>query len=92
MTEAGGKADDEDEVEEPIDMSFPKGHGWKAIVVYLISLPIMLPLYYTLPDTKKDKCKSTQLSFTCILVRCLAIFPYSVKMPRECRHILLSFL
>ena len=45
-----------DEVdEEPIDMSFPSGGDWKKILLYLISFPIMCPLYYTLPDTKKPK-------------------------------------
>ena len=41
--------------EEPIDMSFPSGGDWKKILLYLISFPIMFPLYYTLPDTKKPK-------------------------------------
>ena len=41
--------------EEPIDMSFPSGGDWKKIILYLISFPIMFPLYYTLPDTKKPK-------------------------------------
>jgi len=43
--------------EEPIDMSFPTGGDWKKILLYLISFPIMFPLYYTLPDTKKPKMK-----------------------------------
>ena len=47
----------DEEAEEPIDMSFPKGGDWKKILIYLISFPIMFPLYYTLPDTKKPKCK-----------------------------------
>ena len=51
--EAGGEEGDE----EPIDMSFPKGGDWKKILLYLISFPIMFPLYYTLPDTKKPKSK-----------------------------------
>ena len=63
--------DDDDEAEQPIDMAFPKGSGWKAIVVYLISLPIMLPLYYTLPDTKNDKSKSSSSS----------------SSPHFCRHL-----
>merc|ERR1719187_2577422 len=55
-TEAEEAGDDEEE-NEPIDMSFPKGEGWKKILVYLISWPIMFPLYYTLPDTKKPNLK-----------------------------------
>jgi len=51
------EAGDDEEENEPIDMSFPKGEGWKKILVYLISWPIMFPLYYTLPDTKKPNLK-----------------------------------
>ena len=40
---------------DPIDMSFPKNGGWKQIVIYLLSFPIMFPLYITLPDTKNPK-------------------------------------
>ena len=47
--------DDDEEGEEPIDMAFPKDKGWKAIAIYLVSLPIMAPLYFTLPDTKNEK-------------------------------------
>lgn len=47
--------ENEDE-EEPIDMSFPLKGGWQKIVLYLVSFPIMAPLYVTLPDTK-DKSK-----------------------------------
>lgn len=50
--------DDEEDKEEPIDMSFPRGKDWKTILVYLISWPIMFPLYYTLPDTKKEKWRN----------------------------------
>merc|ERR1711976_593708 len=39
-------------------MSFPKDGDWKKILVYLISWPIMFPLYYTLPDTKKPQWKN----------------------------------
>ena len=49
--------EDGDGEEDPIDMSFPKEGGWKKIVVYLISFPIMAPLFYTLPDTKNKESK-----------------------------------
>jgi len=45
----------EEEDGDPIDMSFPKNGGWKQIVIYLLSFPIMFPLYVTLPDTKNPK-------------------------------------
>ena len=43
--------------EKPVDMSFPCGEGPLRILVYLISLPIMLPLWLTLPDTRNPKCR-----------------------------------
>lgn len=55
--EGAKDAEEDEEAEEPIDMSFPKGGDWKKILIYLISFPIMFPLYYTLPDTKKPKLK-----------------------------------
>ena len=42
----------EEDAGDPIDMSFPKGGGWKQIIIYLFSFPIMFPLFITLPDTK----------------------------------------
>lgn len=54
---AAEKDNEEEEGEAPIDMSFPAKDGWKAILVYIISFPIMGPLYITLPDTKNEKKK-----------------------------------
>ena len=54
---AGASAAEEDDG-DPIDMSFPKDGGWKQIVIYILSFPIMFPLYITLPDTKNPKSKS----------------------------------
>ncbi len=51
----GGGDDDDDDNEDPIDMSFPKEP--KKMIVYLISFPIMAPLFYTLPDTKNKESK-----------------------------------
>jgi len=51
------EAGDDEGDEEPVDMSFPKDGDWKRILIYLISFPIMFPLYYTLPDTKKPNLK-----------------------------------
>ena len=47
--------EEEGEGEDPIDMTFPAKDGWKAILVYIISFPIMGPLFITLPDTKNEK-------------------------------------
>lgn len=35
---------------EPIQMGFPHGQGCLSIFGYLIALPVMGPLYVTLPD------------------------------------------
>ena len=50
--------EEEEEEDEPIDMSFPIKEGWQKILLYIISFPIMAPLYLTLPDTKNKKSKS----------------------------------
>ena len=52
---ATGAPDAEEDDGDPIDMSFPKDGGWKQIVIYLFSFPIMFPLFLTLPDTKNPK-------------------------------------
>ena len=52
-----GDNEEDDEGEPPIDMKFPSGQGWKKILLYLISFPLMAPLYVTLPDTKDSKSK-----------------------------------
>jgi hypothetical protein len=51
------EAEEENDNEDPIDMSFPMEGGWKKILVYLVSFPIMAPLFYTLPDTKNKESK-----------------------------------
>lgn len=55
VTAEGAATADEDEGEEPIDMSFPAGGGWKKITIYIVTFPIMAPLFLTLPDTKNPK-------------------------------------
>lgn len=51
---------DDDEEEEPIDMKFPTGENanWKKILIYLVSFPLMAPMYITLPDTRDKSSKS----------------------------------
>ena len=55
--EVEGEDEGEDN-DDPIDMSFPKKGGWKKILVYLVSFPIMAPLFVTLPDTKNKASKT----------------------------------
>jgi hypothetical protein len=55
---SGGDAakpeEEEEEKEPPIDMSFPTDSAAK-LVIYLLSFPLMAPLYITLPDQKNDE-------------------------------------
>lgn len=57
--DAAGKkeGDEEGEEEEPINMAFPFRDGFWKILLYIISFPIMAPLYLTLPDTKNKSSK-----------------------------------
>ncbi|XP_059082290.1 sodium/potassium/calcium exchanger Nckx30C-like [Tigriopus californicus] len=60
----------------PIDMSLPGSGDWKAIMFYVISFPIMAPLFITLPDTKNpSKRKYFVLTFVGSIVW-IAIFSY----------------
>ena len=45
--------EDAEEPEPPIDMSFPTDSAAK-LVIYLLSFPLMAPLYITLPDMKNN--------------------------------------
>ena len=62
--DAGGEkkaeGDDDEEDEEPIDMKFPTGENanWKKILIYIVSFPLMAPMYITLPDTRDKSSKS----------------------------------
>ena len=39
----------------PLDMSWPG--TWRERATYVLVLPIILPLWMTLPDTRKESCK-----------------------------------
>jgi hypothetical protein len=45
---------------EPLDLSIPTDSCAKTIT-YFILLPIVFPLWLTLPDTRKQSCKSVLL-------------------------------
>ena len=38
---------------EPVSLAYPKGRGCWKVFTYLATLPILVPLYFTLPDVKK---------------------------------------
>ena len=45
---------EEENEEAPIDMTFPK-HSLLKRIVYIISFPLMAPLYLTLPDMRNKE-------------------------------------
>ena len=52
--EAAKPEGEEDEEDLPIDMSFPTDSPARMII-YILSFPLMAPLYITLPDTKNNE-------------------------------------
>lgn len=63
--EGQNNQEEDDDGDGPIDMTFPAKEGWKKIVLYLISFPIMAPLFITLPDTKDKSSKSPVFGTIC---------------------------
>lgn len=51
--DAGGDGDDEDA--EPLDISFPG--DTQGRIVYIICFPLMITLYYTVPDVRNENWK-----------------------------------
>ncbi len=45
--------DDDDDSDKPLDLSWP--NTTKKKLFYLFTLPIILPLWLTLPDPRKEK-------------------------------------
>ena len=41
----------EEEENQPLDLSWPE--SWRERVTYLLFLPIIIPLWVSLPDTRK---------------------------------------
>ncbi len=52
----GDNAEIEELEPEPLDMSIPT-HSLTKTITYFILLPIVFPLWLTLPDTRKKSCK-----------------------------------
>ena len=56
MIQGKGQTSVDSEMEEdenqPLDLSWPD--SWRERVTYLLFLPIIIPLYITLPDTRKQ--------------------------------------
>jgi len=51
---AGGDGEEEDDENAPLDISWPKTH--RKRFSYIMLAPIIFPLYFTLPDTRKPVC------------------------------------
>jgi len=60
---ANGGPELEEVQPEPLDLSIPTDSCGKTIT-YFILLPIVFPLWLTLPDTRKQSCKSFSPSFS----------------------------
>jgi len=54
--EGGGNPELEEVQPQPLDMSIPTDSFLRAIT-YFVLLPIVFPLWLTLPDTRKQSCK-----------------------------------
>lgn len=49
MLQGGGEEEDEN---QPLDLSWPA--TWRERITYILFLPIIVPLWLTLPDTRKE--------------------------------------
>ncbi|VDN37428.1 unnamed protein product, partial [Gongylonema pulchrum] len=65
--------EDTQAVESQVDVSWPS--TLRAQINYLFLAPVMLPLYYTLPDTKNPAC------FTVIFFVCFSFFYKDTIIP-----------
>ena len=52
---------------QPIDLSWPKTLNKQCI--FILMIPIMIPLYYTLPDVKKEVLEYDQFNFKYLFSR-----------------------
>ena len=74
VKEGAGK-DDEGELEpEPLDMSIPT-HSVSKTITYFVLLPIVFPLWLTLPDTRKRSCKYFR---SIIITMCIDALSFSI--------------
>ncbi len=51
-----GTHDDDDDEDNPVDLSFPE--GWKERIIYIALAPLTYSMYYTLPDVRDASWKS----------------------------------
>ncbi|KAI1704358.1 sodium/calcium exchanger protein [Ditylenchus destructor] len=61
--------------EEPVDLAWPRGSLYKQCV-YVAIAPIMVPLYYTLPDVKKPDSKKFAVFSFAGSILWIAFFSY----------------
>jgi sodium/potassium/calcium exchanger 2 len=47
--------DDGEEENQPLDLSWPD--NWRERITYILFLPIIIPLWLTLPDTRKESAR-----------------------------------
>ena len=56
LQEQAGNPELEEVQPQPLDMSVPTD-SFRAAVTYFVLLPIVFPLWLTLPDTRKHSCE-----------------------------------
>ncbi|XP_077989326.1 sodium/potassium/calcium exchanger 2-like [Glandiceps talaboti] len=66
--------EEEEETEEPLDLTWPE--SWKKRITYVVLMPIVFPLWVTLPDVRRpEKKRRFPITFIgCVLW--IAIFSY----------------
>lgn len=67
------QGDGEEEEEEPLDISWPK--TWRRRITYLLLIPIVFPLYFTLPDVRHEV---SHVELFVIQSVCLCLFSLAV--------------
>lgn len=67
-------AEEPEEIEEPLDIGFPK--GTRKRITYILLIPLVLPLWFTLPDVRRpEKRKFFPVTFLGSIIW-IAIFSY----------------
>lgn len=58
------QAEDEEEEDQPLSLSWPESN--RKRFTYLLIIPIVLPLWLTLPDVRKTVCEPELIPLTTI--------------------------
>jgi len=50
-----GNSEDEEDGDDPLDISYPRNQGWRSKLRWALTIPIVLPLWLTLFDVRNKK-------------------------------------